>query len=496
MKSAGISLLRVMRPAIGLALLTAAFSLISSNYIKPAATFQFKKRFDLIKRQKSTLTIEEGVFNDEFRDFAIRVEGKEADGKKVSNVIIYDHTLSDRSLVNFIKSDCGEMYSTEDGNYFVMNLQEGEQYQELDRKIDNGRVSYPFIRTEFYKWSKVFDMSNFYLNESDVNISRNREDMLNTFQLLTQIDTFNKNIKQSYNSLKNRHEILFKSKILSESEYKNFIKVTPKNDTTYINNNPNPQYPTNVMVNKDSILKARRKLAKGYVNEQATFDIKNKEKVLLEQKIKNFKENPIHKISPSPKQLSLKIPPKEKPITKSENPVKRKLNFDVYKSSFFYQSLDSASFNHVIDKTVINLESAMSQFGSIAHNINYTSYQKEVYLLRLGQQYSFAIVCILFLFIGAPLGSIIRKGGYGYPLLIAILFYMMFIISTIVGEKLLKSESVKGLTGAWLPCMILLPFSFYFTYLALNDARFLWLEKLGRYLTKLFSPKEKSISAT
>ena len=71
---------------------------------------------------------------------------------------------------------------------------------------------------------------------------------------------------------------------------------------------------------------------------------------------------------------------------------------------------------------------------------------------------------------------------------------MMFIISTIVGEKLLKSETVSGATGAWLPCLILLPFSFYFTYLALNDARFLWLEKLGRFFTKLFTPKENKVA--
>ena len=63
MKSAGISLLRVMRPAIFLAVGTAMFSVFASNYIKPVSTFQFKKRFDLIRKQKSTLAIEEGIFN-------------------------------------------------------------------------------------------------------------------------------------------------------------------------------------------------------------------------------------------------------------------------------------------------------------------------------------------------------------------------------------------------------------------------------------------------
>jgi lipopolysaccharide export system permease protein len=134
-----------------------------------------------------------------------------------------------------------------------------------------------------------------------------------------------------------------------------------------------------------------------------------------------------------------------------------------------------------------NLDIANSSFNNISHSY----YQKQVYILRLGQQYSFAVVCILFLFIGAPLGSIIRKGGFGYPLLIAILFYILFIISTIVGEKLLKSETIYGWVGAWLPCLILLPFSIYFTYQALNDVRFTIVERLETKITKWVNDRKQ-----
>jgi lipopolysaccharide export system permease protein len=98
--------------------------------------------------------------------------------------------------------------------------------------------------------------------------------------------------------------------------------------------------------------------------------------------------------------------------------------------------------------------------------------RKEAYKLRLHQQYSFATVCLIFFFIGAPLGSIIRKGGYGYPLLIAILYYMVFIISSIMGEKLLRSATFDGMMGAWIPCILLLPFALLFTHKALNDVKF------------------------
>ena len=72
-KSAGVSLLRVMKPAIYIALCTAGFSLFSSNYLKPKANYKFFSRFDSIRKQRPSLTIEEGIFNDDFKGFSIRV---------------------------------------------------------------------------------------------------------------------------------------------------------------------------------------------------------------------------------------------------------------------------------------------------------------------------------------------------------------------------------------------------------------------------------------
>ena len=482
MKSAGISLLRIMRPAIFLAIATAGASLISSNYVKPAATFQFKKRFDLIKRQKSTLTIEDGIFNGEFRDFAIRVANKEADEKTVNDVIIYDHTSPDRSLVNLIKSDCGEMYSTEDGNYFVMNLKEGEQYQELERRVEDGKMTYPFVRTEFHQWNKVFDMSNFYLNESDISINRNREDMLNTFQLLTQIDSFDRKIESIYGNIQKDINKIMKSELLSKEKY----KIAIQRNADKSDQQPVLPAPKIITVNVDSLKAVIESLKKRPSDPETALMIKAKE-MQLKGSIKRNLLIPNH-----PASLSL-IQNKNTPVLNATPSINRKPDFNIKRAKYFYESLDSTSLNLIIDKAVINFETHLNAFGSISHNLKHSQYQKEVYLLRLGQQYSFALVCVLFLFIGAPLGSIIRKGGYGYPLLVAILFYMLFIISTIVGEKLLKSETVTGLLGAWMPCLILLPFSFYFTYLALNDARFLWIEKLGRFFTKLFTPKESKV---
>jgi len=104
--------------------------------------------------------------------------------------------------------------------------------------------------------------------------------------------------------------------------------------------------------------------------------------------------------------------------------------------------------------------------------------------------YSWAIVCIVFLFIGAPLGSIVKKGGYGYPLLIAIIFFMMFIVMNIMGEKLNKTGEVSALLGAWLPNLVLIPFAIVISYKALNDSDFSDLKTSIGKLWSVILPKK------
>jgi lipopolysaccharide export system permease protein len=140
-------------------------------------------------------------------------------------------------------------------------------------------------------------------------------------------------------------------------------------------------------------------------------------------------------------------------------------------TNHFSELIDSVDYRNIL----INATSELTRDRDEILMFNTTKldnshlYQK--YMLRLNQQYSWALICIVFLFIGAPLGSIIRKGGYGYPLLVAIFFYMIFIISLIYGEKLVNNDSMTGLVAAWLPCIILSPFAAILTYSALRDLK-------------------------
>ena len=105
-KSAGVSLLRIMRPGIILAIFTFSFSLLASNYLKPKANMKFYQAFENVRKQKPSMTIEEKTFNDDFRGFTIRVGKKLSDGEGIEEVMIFDN--SNRSFLNLTTAKTGK----------------------------------------------------------------------------------------------------------------------------------------------------------------------------------------------------------------------------------------------------------------------------------------------------------------------------------------------------------------------------------------------------
>ena len=93
--------------------------------------------------------------------------------------------------------------------------------------------------------------------------------------------------------------------------------------------------------------------------------------------------------------------------------------------------------------------------------------------------------CIVMFLIGAPLGSIIRKGGLGSPLIFAIIFFMLFYFSSTGGEKAAREGSLSPFTGMWLSSFILLPIGFFLTYNAMRDSQLFNKEWYYRFWRKL-----------
>ncbi len=104
--------------------------------------------------------------------------------------------------------------------------------------------------------------------------------------------------------------------------------------------------------------------------------------------------------------------------------------------------------------------------------------------LQIYQKINFALSCILFLFIGAPMGAIVRKGGFGWPMLISIIFFVVFIMLEITGRKLAEEMAIHSFVGGFLPCMVIFPFGIWLTYKAMQDAN---ASSLNAFFTKVVS---------
>ncbi|RMF28973.1 MAG: YjgP/YjgQ family permease, partial [Bacteroidetes bacterium] len=201
-KSAGVSLWRVMRPLIVLTAGIALFSYFCLNNLIPVSNLKFKSRLYDIRKQKPTLTLDEGVFNDDFKGYAIRIGKKLPDNRHIEDVLIYDHSEAEKGRYLAVAAKSGEMYVTQDGSFFVMELHDGQQYMEPKPSTkEKGGRTLPFVRTSFRTWYKVFDLDEFELNRTDEQLFKNHYSMLNSRQLRQAIDSIDASIQKRLDNL-------------------------------------------------------------------------------------------------------------------------------------------------------------------------------------------------------------------------------------------------------------------------------------------------------
>ncbi len=107
------------------------------------------------------------------------------------------------------------------------------------------------------------------------------------------------------------------------------------------------------------------------------------------------------------------------------------------------------------------------------------------------RKFSLSLACLVLFFIGAPLGSIIRKGGLGMPLVVAIVFFLVFHLLNMFGEKFVKDDITSPVVGMWLAIFVLGPLGALLTYKAMHDSQLFNKEYYFRFFKRvrpLFEP--------
>ncbi len=110
--------------------------------------------------------------------------------------------------------------------------------------------------------------------------------------------------------------------------------------------------------------------------------------------------------------------------------------------------------------------------------------------IELQKKFTLSFACIIFFFIGAPLGAIIRKGGIGMPLVISVLLFIFYYIIDNTGYKMARDGKIDVTMGMWLSSMVLLPMGVFFTHKAMHDSALFNLDAYKNFFRRLIGSNQ------
>ncbi|CAN5609789.1 hypothetical protein BH10BAC2_BH10BAC2_05590 [soil metagenome] len=379
-KSAGIPLIRFMRPLLIATIILSGVAFLFANNIIPVANLKLNSlKYDIIVK-KPAFDIKEGVFYDKIDGYVIKIGKKDEDDSTIHNVIIYERNFNLQD--HFMVAQSGVMRITPDQRFLEFELHNGWNYQENGNRYSGNTE---FIRLGFKIYKKEFDLSTFMFNKTEDSLFKYDPKMLSLRQIDIALDSLEASKKKATERV--------------EKDLRNnfsFIKYADSNFTS--TNNP-----------------------------------------------------PIKKV----KSFDALVPDSIKMV--------------------------------VFDGAISNLNSAKSQVEFMA--TEYTSREEVIrkHWIEWNRKLTLSFACIVLFMVGAPLGSIIRKGGLGTPLIFAIAFFVLFNMLNTFGEKFAKEGVISIFAGMWLSTLVLVPIGLFLTYKAMRDSQLFNKE----FYFRLFKNKKK-----
>jgi lipopolysaccharide export system permease protein len=137
----------------------------------------------------------------------------------------------------------------------------------------------------------------------------------------------------------------------------------------------------------------------------------------------------------------------------------------------FEELLPDSAKQTVHDRALAQVSSLLSNIEANQTNMNEREKRLRKHKIEWHHKIVLSLACLVLFLIGAPLGSIIRKGGLGTPMIFAIIFFMVFYFSTTVGEKLANENTLTPFAGMWLATFILVPIGIFLIYKAMKDSQ-------------------------
>jgi lipopolysaccharide export system permease protein len=452
-KAAGISLIKAMRPLFVFSIFLSLGAFYVANNVIPKVNLNWGALMYDIMSKKPGVNIVENVFYTGIDGYAIKVGKKHQDKATLEDVLIYADNKQQGTMASptIIMAKYGKMYTTPDDKFMLFELFEGKRYNEMTEDADYYKT-YPHNVLQFETYKMKFDLSDMQFTRSDKDLFKEDYRMLNIRQLRIKEDSLKKELEKTKNNMVKYISPYYqlapdslvvdswsldsRKEFLKQKKSKNITLDTLKSETVSVHNQDT--------THKDSTKKPNETVAK-------TYQGKNNE---------------------MPEEASVET-----------------IDLD---PGYPQEPIEQKSVTRVIN----NNKNVRNILSSSATDLKYARKTLSRYIAEKHKKFTLAFSCIILFFVGAPLGAMIRKGGFGLPFVVSILIFIIYFVINVVGEKMIRDETLSPFIGMWLSSFIFFPIAILLTYKASTDSPIFDMEAYQKFLKRIKSIFVKPKSVT
>ncbi len=454
LKASGISLQRIMSPLVIFVIMISVGAFFYSNTVIPLANIKLLTLYKDIEKTRPEIQIKAGAFNDAIEGYSIRISHKNPETGVLYNLKIYDHKVK-KDNVKITVADSGKMVFKPELNSILVILYNGYSYEDVlkNKRFQNNR---PFRKDEF-EIQKFFLKLDNKADPTDAALYKDRYKMLDVKRLQRSIDSIGDMYvvarKRQYSVLFNDN-IFKKEKSINIFKRKNILKL-----------DKSPAFVPDEVLNK-----------RDYKNDLSNkkSDSLNSKKIEIEEEV----EEEIVKESYA----------KHEEIDSLMTAFADKGEGNVYR---LFSDMTADSKAGIMSKAITEAKNSSAlverQDQQIAYKRNSIIRRK----IEWHRKFILSFACFVFFIIGAPLGAIIRKGGLGLPVVISIVFFIIYYIITNMGEKIAREGVISPFEGMWISSIVLFPIGVFLTYKSTTDSAMLNMDAYKYFFMKLFAKFKK-----
>ena len=385
MKSAGVSLIHIMRPLIITIGIISVGAFFFQNNVMPIAQVKLYTLLYSMRQKSPELDIPEGSFYKDIPGFNVYVKHKDTKTGLLKDLMIYDYSEGFNNA-RVIVADSGRLKTSADKLFLILSLYNGESFENLksQEKTSQTTKAVPYRRESF--------STKDILIEFDANFNRTDESFMQNQYL-------GKNLKDLQLSIDSMGCKLDSIRIINADNLYDGSYI--KSFKTLTKENPDE---------KDSLLRAE--------------------------------VTPLFETEPSPD-------------TDFES---------------IYQSLTPSGKASVLNRTKSAIENIRTDYYFRASTVGTEAAKIRRHMTEWHKKFTLSFACLVFFFIGAPLGAIIRKGGLGMPVVISVILFIFYYIIDNMGYKMARDGVWPAWQGMWLSSAVLTPMGIFLTYKAVKDS--------------------------